>query len=199
MSRIIAITEFIYKFIALNFLWLLFLLLGLGIFGFMPATVALFSIIRQWIKGEKNIPLFKTYFKFYKAEFIRSNIIGIIFLLIFYLIYVNFSFVSFFYPENIQIFIYMLILFVGLIVLMTFINLFPVMAHFEYKTLQYIKVAAGLVFLQPLRTLLQITWVIAYVLIAINFPKIFIVIGVSVFSYVLMNINYSIFQKYKVV
>lgn len=196
---IIQIAEFIYKFIALNVLWVCFFLLGLGVFGFMPSTVALFRVVREWIKGEKDIFLFRNYFKFYKQEFFRSNINGAIFLLLFYIIYVNFTFVSYFYDESIHFFIYLLIFGVSAIVIMTFVNLFSVMAHFEFKTLQYLKVAVGLVFASPINTMMQLVWLVAYFLVAINFPKLFILIGISVFAYVLMSINYSVFKKYNAV
>ncbi|WP_368505769.1 YesL family protein [Alkalihalophilus sp. As8PL] len=200
MGRIIfQIAELIYKFIALNVLWLVFFVLGLGIFGFMPATVGLFQVIRDWIKGEKGVPLFSSYLKYFKGEFIRSNLVGAIFLVLFYIIYVNFSFVGFFYYESIQLYIYIVIFSVGAIILMTFLNVFSVMAHFEYKTLHYIKVAAGLVFAHPFISLIQLIWLFAYFLISINYPKIFIGIGISVFAYVLMSINYSLFKKYKAV
>ena len=200
MGRLIfQIAELIYKFIALNILWLLFFLLGLGVFGFMPSTVALFAVIREWLKGEKHAPLFSSYFKFFKAEFVRSNLIGIFFLILFYIIYVNFLFVSHFYTESIQIFIYIIIFFFAVTALMTFLNIFSIMAHFEYKTWKYIKAAAGLVFLNPLKTFFQIIWVIAYILIAVNFPKTFTAIGVSVFAYILMSINYATFKKHDAV
>jgi uncharacterized membrane protein YesL len=82
---------------------------------------------------------------------------------------------------------------------MTFVNLFSVMAHFEFKTIQYIKVAAGLVFASPINTIMQLVWLIAYLLVAINLPKLFIIIGISVFAYVLMSINYSVFKKYNAI
>ncbi|MBU9722969.1 MULTISPECIES: YesL family protein [Bacillaceae] len=196
MGKIMEIAEVIYKFVALNFLWLLFFILGLGIFGFMPATVALFSIIRDWLKGEKDIPLFSSYLKYFKLEFIRSNIVGLPFLVIFYVIYVNFSFVSYYYSDGVQLYIYIVLSAVAIVVLMTFVNLFSVMAHYEFKGLQYIKVAVGLVFYNPFKTLMQVIWIMAYLLIAIFLPKLFIVIGVSVFAYILMGMNYTFFQRF---
>ncbi|MDX5476628.1 MAG: DUF624 domain-containing protein [Bacillaceae bacterium] len=199
MGKIMQIAEFVYKFIALNVLWVIFVLAGLGLFGFMPATAALFQIIREWIKGDKEISLFSNFYKFFKQTFLKSNIIGAIFLVVFYIIYVNFSFVSHFYDESIRIFVYIVVFGIAAIAIMTFLNVFSIMAHFEYKTLQYVKVAAGLVFARPFISLLQLVWLLAYALIAINYPKPFLVIGVSVFAYVLMHINYMTFKKYNAV
>ncbi|MCD8510637.1 MAG: DUF624 domain-containing protein [Bacillus sp. (in: Bacteria)] len=197
---IFQIAETVYRFVALNILWLLFFLAGLGLFGFMPATFALFRIVREWIKGEKYIPLFSNFLKFYKEGFVTSNILGVIFLIVFYIIYVNLSFVSYFYNEAIHLYLYLFIFGITSIVLMTFINLFAVMAHFEHKQIMhYLKLSAGLVFAKPMLAFVQLLWLFAYLLVAINFPKIFLAVGISVFAYLLMAINYSVFEKYNAV
>lgn len=170
--------------------------MGMGVLGFMPATVALFSVIRKWLMGEGDLKLFKMFFHYYKAEFIRSNILWSIFLAIFYIIYVNFTFVPYYYDQDIHIFLYIIIFSVALIAIMTLINIFSVMAHFEFKTLQYIRVAFGMVFFRPLNTLMQLIWLIAYYILAIQSTTIFMVLGVSVFAFILMSINYRTFVKH---
>src|SRR5690625_1258451 len=60
----------------INFLWILFVILGLGLFGLFPATVAIFSTVRQWIKGNHHFPIFKFFRKKYKTNFINSNLLG---------------------------------------------------------------------------------------------------------------------------
>lgn len=193
---VIRFAELIYKFVALNLIWLLFFLMGLGVFGFMPATVALFSVVRQWIKGEKELELFKMFFSYYKEVFFRSNALWLIFISIFYIIYVNFSFVSFYYRAEVQFYIYMMIAFIAIIVISMFINVFSLIAHFEYKLLQYLKVALGMVFFRPLNSLMQLLWLCVYLIIAINWPTIFMVLGVSCFAFILMALNYQTFLKY---
>lgn len=46
-----------------------FTLLGLGVFGIMPATAALFAVMRKWIQGQDNVPVLKTFWQEYKGEF----------------------------------------------------------------------------------------------------------------------------------
>lgn len=196
VHKLFAIVEFVYRFIALNVIWVIGVLLGLGVFGFMPATVSLFFIVRKLIKGETDIPLFSSFFQQYKAVFLKSNLIGAIFIPIFYVLYVNFEFVSYFYSNEIQFYIYVLIISVTVIVIMTFVNIFSVMANFNYSAFKYIRVAAGLVFLNPLRSGFQFIWIVAYAFIAIFYPNVIIVIGVSVLAYILMSNNYTIFNKY---
>ncbi len=57
-----------------NLLWVAFSLLGLGIFGFFPATAAMFVVIRKWLSSEQDIPVFKTFWNAFKTEFIKINI-----------------------------------------------------------------------------------------------------------------------------
>lgn len=193
---IFKVADIIYRFVALNLIWLLFFVLGLGIFGFMPATVALFAVIRQWIKGEKGFKLFKTYWHYYKADFIRSNLIWLIFVAVFYIVYVNYQFVGFYYDESIQFYIYLIVFAVATFVLMAFVNVFSVMAHYKFEILEYIKVASGMVIFRPFITLLQLFWLFVYYLIAVEWPKVFLTLGVSVLAFVLMSTNYFTFKKY---
>ena len=47
----------------LNVLWILFSLAGLVVFGLMPATAAMFTVAREWAKGNTDAPVFSV-FKF---------------------------------------------------------------------------------------------------------------------------------------
>ncbi|GAE32724.1 YesL family protein [Alkalihalobacillus hemicellulosilyticus] len=193
-SMIFKIANLIYTFTYLNILWFLFFLLGFGILGFMPATLALFSSIRGWLK-EGNEVTMKKYFYYFKTNFFKTNVLGIIFFIVFYIIYANIEFVPYFYPNEIHLYLYIIIGSVGVIAVLTFVNLFSIMAHFHYCTFQYVKVAIGFVFYKPFQSLLQLIWIGAYFGMAIFFPTFFIVVGVSVISYVLMATNYSLFNR----
>src|SRR5699024_264615 len=66
------------KMILLNFLWLIFTILGLGVLGISPATSALVYVMYQWFEGGTDIPIFKTFYSFYKENFWNTNGIGLI-------------------------------------------------------------------------------------------------------------------------
>ena len=63
MGRVLSFCEWVLKFFYANLLWFVFTMLGLGVFGFMPATTALFSVTRKWIMGKTDIPIFKTFWQ----------------------------------------------------------------------------------------------------------------------------------------
>ncbi|MCI4139356.1 DUF624 domain-containing protein, partial [Bacillus vallismortis] len=62
----------------LNVLWLLFSLAGLVVFGFMPATAAMFSVTREWAKGNTDAPVFSFFFQAFKKEWRAAQILGLI-------------------------------------------------------------------------------------------------------------------------
>src|SRR5690625_78727 len=81
------ITRFAY----LNLLWILFTLLGFIVFGFMPATAAMFAVVRKWNMGEDDIPIFKTFWKAYREDFLKTNGLGLILFFIGYILIMEFK------------------------------------------------------------------------------------------------------------
>lgn len=52
----------------LNLLWLLFTLAGLGVAGLMPATAAMFTVTREWVKGNPDASVFSVFLRAYKEK-----------------------------------------------------------------------------------------------------------------------------------
>lgn len=47
-------------------------------FIFFPATTAMFGVVRKWVMGDLDVPLLKSYWLFYKENYLRSLTGGII-------------------------------------------------------------------------------------------------------------------------
>ncbi|MBS4195291.1 YesL family protein [Lederbergia citri] len=103
-SRILlVVSEWIMKFVLTNIVWLVFNLpivyfvlillyadtieklqliivtiAVLAPFFFFPATTAMFGVVRDWILGKNSIPLIPSYWKYYKENYVRSLLGGII-------------------------------------------------------------------------------------------------------------------------
>ncbi|WP_240353424.1 YesL family protein [Cohnella algarum] len=45
-------------------------------FTFFPATSAMFSVARKWVMGETDVPLFKTFFRNYKQNYLQAMLGG---------------------------------------------------------------------------------------------------------------------------
>ncbi|WP_084028990.1 YesL family protein [Bacillus sp. J33] len=61
------------RLVYLNLLWIAFSLLGIVLFGFFPATAAMFSVVRKWIMGETDVRVFKEFWQTYRKEFWKAN------------------------------------------------------------------------------------------------------------------------------
>lgn len=79
--RINQIGEWLFRLTLLNLLWIGFTVLGLGFLGLFPATSAVFAVIRQYRLGRKKIHLGKLFIHYYKKDFLQTNLIGYLFVL----------------------------------------------------------------------------------------------------------------------
>lgn len=77
----------------INILWILFSLVGLVIFGFFPATIAMLATLRQFLQ-KNDPPVFKTFWGYYKTEFISSNKLGAIIAGIGFIFFININFLQ---------------------------------------------------------------------------------------------------------
>ena len=57
----------------------------------MPATVALFGVINKLLEEQENVRIFREFWSLYKKYFIRSNLIGLIMLIIGIILYIDFG------------------------------------------------------------------------------------------------------------
>ncbi|MED4055269.1 YesL family protein (plasmid) [Niallia taxi] len=125
VEKLNSIFTSILNLVYVNVLWVLFTLLGLGVFGIGPSTYALVSICRQWIRGNR-IPVFETYWKYYKENFKESVLISWIYLFVGFVIAVDLLTVTNWYLRA-------ALLIVGFIYLLSLVYIFPIMAHYNWN------------------------------------------------------------------
>jgi uncharacterized membrane protein YesL len=194
MGKLLGICQWITRLAYINFLWLLFMILGLLLLGAAPATVAMFTIIRKWIKGESDLPVLPTFWKTYKKEFWKANSLGFIVAGISIILYLDWRLISSVQGSLYPILMGCLIGVVFLFLVVT-IFIFPVYVQYEYKTLQYIKTAFLLGISYPLYTMVMISAAICVVVISIFFNGVGLLFFGSGLSYVLMYISNLLFGK----
>src|SRR5690625_6342583 len=59
MGGFYTLANWIMRLAYVNILWIAFSLVGIIILGFFPATIGMFTVIRKWIQGDGDIPIFK--------------------------------------------------------------------------------------------------------------------------------------------
>ncbi|MGM0754591.1 MAG: YesL family protein [Bacillota bacterium] len=193
MSRMLLMCEWVMRLAYTNLLWLLFTLLGLGVFGFMPATTALFSVMRKWIQGHEQVKVFRTFWKVYREEFVRSNLIGVVLLMIGTIIYVDLAYI---YPTSWFLHVLRFAIYIfGFLFIVSLFYIFPLLAHYDWKKRLYLKFSLllGLSYLQYTLSMLVLS-AILFVLFA-YLPGIVPFFSVSILAYGHMWLAYQVFKK----
>ncbi|WP_174614647.1 YesL family protein [Virgibacillus ihumii] len=195
MSRVYQACDWVMKLAIANLLWIGFTLLGLVVLGAAPATAALFSIIRKWIMGKTDIPIFKTFWDHYRKDFIQSNILSLLFFVIGFVLYFDFRFVLN-YEGAWNIFLLILVVAVCAAYLLTAVYLFPVFVHFESPDLKgYIKNAFLIGISQLPSTLLMIGGIFLSFLIFRFLPGSLMFYCASLISFFLYYSAHRVFLK----
>ncbi|MBP2241527.1 putative membrane protein YesL [Cytobacillus eiseniae] len=193
-NRAYIATEWITKFAYINLLWLGFSLAGLVVVGFFPATISMFTIIRKWLMGETDIPIFRTFWTTYKSEFIRSNQLGFIILVVMGLIVLDLVIIKNAGKDDlgfIQIPIYLFML----AAIMTIFYLIPIYVHFELKLVQIIKNAFLMMLIHPIENLVMISGIGAVFIVVKFVPGLGFFFGGSITAAILMTTCFLVFNK----
>ncbi|AOZ93978.1 YesL family protein [Paenibacillus crassostreae] len=177
MGGIYRITEWITRIAYTNILWLvtsipfLFVLLlkfmlyqveatsndhvvlnwGLGIlapFTLFPAISALFAVVRKWVMGDSEVPIFRTFFTGYKENYKQSMIGGIFYTLLFVVMWVDFKVYMNF--NNLQL-VGGVMLLLLIILFVSMFNFFSMVVHYHMGIFTIIKNAILLTVIRPFR------------------------------------------------
>lgn len=140
-SKVFIIEEYlsyVTRFALLNILWLFFCVVGLFIFGVFPATVAAMTIIKKKLYRGSIKNMIKVFKATFKADIIKSNVIGYLFLVGGLVLYMNYQIIKQFegsFTIVIVIAYYILVIFY----LITLTWLVPLYITFNNKLLVHIK------------------------------------------------------------
>lgn len=181
---IYTISNWIIRLAYVNILWIAFSLLGLIILGFFPATAAMFAVIRKWVLGNEDIPIFRTFWTEYRKEFLKSNLLGIFLSSIGYFLYIDYLIIREDSNKIIQLFHYPLLI-VILLYLLTILFVFPIYVHYELKMIQVIKNSFITMIVSPFITVIMImTSFLVYLLLS-TFPGLLPLFGGSLLAFLL--------------
>ncbi|WP_160718867.1 YesL family protein [Bacillus sp. USDA818B3_A] len=178
----------------LNFLWIIFSLLGLVVFGFFPATSAMFGVIRKWFLEDWDLPIFKTFWNLYKKEFIKSNILGYILFLAGFILYLDIKLVqqmSNIYMTMVHYFLLML----TFVYVLTIFYVWPVFVHFELSVLQVIKTAFSFMVISPYSTIMMAAGGVIFYFTVQQFPGLLLIFGGSVSTLLIMWSTHIAFRR----
>ena len=190
------IGEWIYRLILLNFLWMGFAILGLGVFGIFPATNALFSVLRKYLMNKKKVKIATDFYHFYRKDFLKSNALGYILSLIAVVIWIDFRY--FMSITNFGMSIVGNVMLVLLVFsLLALCVVFPIFSQYEMSLGQYIKNALLYPFTHLLTMILLVVSIILFDLIVYKVPGFLPFIGISFPCFIMMKILLPNFQHEK--
>jgi len=137
----------IYKFldgvasiVVMNLIWILLTLLGGIVFGWAPATVAMFTVWRARARSENNEKIVKSMWQAYKKNFLYANLIGIIMLAAgFSLVFFGFTLQQ--WGGFFRILLLLFFVFSAFVYLVIFAFIIPVFVHYEVKLFEYFRYA----------------------------------------------------------
>lgn len=146
------LAEWIFRLSILNFLWVLFTLCGLVIFGFAPSTIASFYIVKSWLKKDGEINVFATFRKKYSESFLKANIIGIMIFLTSVVLFIDYQFSLILKGWIAWVFLFLLIQ-ITILIIAIFIYMFPLISFYNLTILSTLKLSVKTILLNPLKTL----------------------------------------------
>lgn len=176
----------------MNLLWILFTLVGFGLFGIMPATVALFAVMRKWVIQKEEFPLFSTFWQYYKEEFMKANGFGLFFAFFSLILYINFTLATdqVFWMTMVR---YVLLV-LTIVFFMTFLLFFPVYVHVKNKGTHYIKTAFLLSLAYPQYMIVMGIAIVAIQYLLMFLPGLIPFFTASLVCYVMTKIASIIFK-----
>jgi uncharacterized membrane protein YesL len=167
---------------------------GGGMFGFFPATAAMFSVSRKWVIGERDIPIIKAFWGYFKKDFIQTNILGYVLIFIGIFLYFDLkislkSDLLFFRFLTFTFLIFFILYFVILL------YVFPIHAHYKFRVLEYIKYSLIMALAKPLQTIMMVVSFLAIVLIIRFSPILVLFLAGGLISITLTSVSMRSFLK----
>ncbi|AZN40267.1 YesL family protein [Paenibacillus albus] len=143
-------------------------------FTVFPATAAMFAVARKWVMGEVDAPLLRTFFRNYKDSYKQSMIGGIIYVILFSILIVDFR-VYLVKLESLKLLSYLFIALFALLAVSLF-NFFSMVVHYHMKTMQLLKNAVLLTIGRPFRSLSTVIMSGAVIGISVSSAKLMFLI-----------------------
>lgn len=198
MEKIYRLADLIMRIAYINLLTMFFTLIGLIIFGFFPAITATYYILRQWLTGNSDIAITKNYWYIYKKEFLKSNIIGLVLLIIGSFLYINLSIAEVVQVKLIH-YSYYPILLVTILFLCTCLYVFPIYLHYNISIIQIFRNAVLLPFFQPLNTIFMIGSLIILYYLIVAIPGLIPFFSINLFVFITTLFCLKTFQRLQAV
>ncbi|SFJ52865.1 Uncharacterized membrane protein YesL [Halobacillus dabanensis] len=192
-QRIYRMSDFIMKITLLNFYWIFITIVGMGVFGLFPATVALFAVVRQWSRGNDE-KFFRQFVTYVKKDFWQANILGYILVIMGFLLYADVQFILQM-DGLLQEFMKYGFVFLFILYFIIAVYLFPVYVHYDLPLFKYFQFAFIIGFVKPIRTISIAACIVVIYLVSSYFPGTVIFVGISAPLAYIMWVAYGLLDQ----
>lgn len=182
----------------LNLLWVGFTLLGLIFFGIMPATIAMFAVVRKWVQKEYNVPVFQTFFHQYKTNFIKANLFGLVIFIIGYILSIFLKYTGLMNDSSVYPILFGIFVIAAFLYIMLILYIAPVFVHYDLSFWQYIRYAVSMGAVNLHYSICTLTLLAGIYYVSLKVPGLTLFFSFSVSAYVTMFvINIGFMQLLK--
>ncbi|MDQ0232530.1 YesL family protein [Metabacillus malikii] len=193
LGGINSIFEWITRLALLNLLWLFFTVIGLFVFGFFPATVAMFAVVRKWALGELDISITKTFWQSYRHEFMKSNILGLWILLISCVLFIDYIYLQ--HTTDMKQLLTAPFFIVTLLFACMLFYIFPMYVHYEMKISQLLKSSFFVMIMNPISTCTMLVGTSGLLFLLSYGPPLMIVCSGNVIALAIVKPAINAFNK----
>jgi uncharacterized membrane protein YesL len=185
-SGLYKVSLWVTRFAWLNILWLISTLIGLILFGLMPATIAMFTVVRKWIQKDYDVNVFTTFVKAYKENFIRANFFGIIIYVTGYVLSIFLKYTGLMNESELYPILFGLFVLAAFFYAMLIIYIAPVYVHFDLKFTQYIRYAVTIGSVNLHYSICMLTLLTGIYFLSFRYPGFGLFFSFSLSAYIIM-------------
>lgn len=194
MSNIYNVLDWITKLAYINLLWIIFTLAGGVILGIYPATIAMFASVREWLHGKSDLPVLKTFWGFYKQDFLKSNLIGLFLNVLFAFILIDIYYIQVNLNESLS-WTYIPLFAFMIFVILFLLYIFPCFVHYDLKIVPLMKNALLIMIISPIHSFLMMVCIVSLIFIAQAIPALFFIFGSVTYAFITTWISQHAFDR----
>ncbi|WP_235817560.1 MULTISPECIES: YesL family protein [Gracilibacillus] len=189
------ISVWVTRFAWLNLLWVAFTLAGLILLGLLPATFAMFAVVRKWVVQEYDISIVKTFFAEYKSTFVTSNLLGLVLYAIGYILSVFLNYTGLMADSSVYPILFGLFVIAAFFYTVLLLYIAPVYVHYQLTFWQYIRYAVSIGVVNLHYSICALTILTGIYFLSFYLPGITLFFSFSVSAYTSMFIIHIGFNQ----
>jgi uncharacterized membrane protein YesL len=191
MGRFAVISEWIYLLFVIQMFWLVGAVIGLGLFGIIPSTLAMFAVFRKRLQ-DGDVDIIKTFWNAYRTMFFKSQLTGLFWILLGLFLYYDIR-ILFNYQNTFSFIIGAILISVLLIYLLATMILMPMNVHYEMTSSNRVRLSVMIAITMPHISIgLTLSTILVY-FIATYIPILFLLCGISLAAFLYMKCSQNAF------